>query len=391
MGHEAPKNGEDLHAGRGAHGDGVFHPKSPAPEDAEAPGRGEASAGAGFGLDPEALLWVPPATFVSAIDRDQVVLWTGGVRQVVRGGSTRLVSILLHRARAGAVAGELVASVAAEDRCSEEEVWSVVECLFDRGILDHQDPHDDREADPGHRSDELAAQDRYLSLFTSHPFRARATISGATIDVQAPAGFGPLVHDRLRASGIGAVRLWGPDEEAGAPVDRGRSGAPSPAVLVGPSLEDERMLARNREWVEQSRPFLAVTLPSGTARVGPFVIPRESACLRCVAEAEKRLRPTLPPGVILPRERPPATDLAALLDVVAAIVALEIVKAVTGLFIPALANRRLFVEPSSLTFANEEVFKLPRCSACGRATDHVETEPFEMTSPPWAGPPAQEA
>jgi bacteriocin biosynthesis cyclodehydratase domain-containing protein len=390
MGHDAPRNLEDLHATRSHHRGEGLRRKSGVRADGHPPGR-EAPVGVGVGLDPEALLWVPPATFVSAIDRDQVVLWTGGVRQVVRGGSTRLVSILLERARTGSAAGELVATVAAEDRCSEEEVWGVVECLFDRGILDHRDPQDDREADPGRTSDELAAQDRYLSLFTSHPSRARAALFGATIDVQAPTGFGPLVRARLRASGVGAVRLWAPDDEVSAPVGLGGDGSPSPAVLAGPTLEEEWMLARNLEWVEQGRPFLAVTLPSGTARVGPFVIPRESACLRCVAEAERRLRPALPSGVILPTERPPATDLAALLDVVVAIIALEVVKAVTGLFIPALANRRLFVEPSSLTFANEEVFKLPRCPACGRATHHVETEPFEMTSPPWAGPLAPEA
>ena len=256
--------------------------------------------------------------------------------------------------------------------------------------LDHRDPYEDRAAGPEHASGELVAQDRYLSLFTSRPSRARAAISDATIDVQAPPGFGALVRDRLRASGIGAVRLWSPDDGVGPPVERGRDGSALPAVLAGTSLEDEGMLVRNLEWVEQGRPFLAVLLPSGTARVGPFVVPRESACLRCAAEAEKRLRPALPPGVILPTEHPPPTDLVALLDLVAAIVALEIAKALTGLFIPALANRRLFVEPSSLTFVNEEVFKLPRCPACGRAAHHVETEPFEMTVPPWAGPTAQE-
>lgn len=360
------------------------HADDPAGRSRELPASGDA------GLYPEAVLWVPPATFVSAVDAAQVVVWTGGLRQVVRGRSARLVSALLARARAGVVAGELVASVAADDSCAEDEVWAVVACLFDRGILDQREAVEERRelASDDHRSDELAAQQRYLSLFTSHPSRTEASIRSATIDVQAPSRFGSLVRDRLLSSGVGAVRLWDPDETS--PVERASNADPgrNPAVLVGSSVTDEPMLARNDEWIAEGRAFLAVTLPSGTARVGPFVVPRESACLRCVAEAEERLRPALPAGLVLPKERPPAADLVPLLEVVAGVVALEIVKTLTGLFIPALANRRLFFEPSSLAFANEEVFKLTRCPACGRAARRVETEPFEMTSPPWSDAPA---
>jgi bacteriocin biosynthesis cyclodehydratase domain-containing protein len=380
MGREARKREAHRHA----NGDGIRGAVSRRSEDAGEHGR-EIAGRDDVGPDPEALLWVPPATFVSAIDGDQVVVWTGGVRQVVRGRSARLVSTLLARAREGAIAGDLVASVAAEDPCSEDEVWAVVACLFDRGILDHREVDDPREErGPSGPPDELARQHRYLSLFTSHPSRAEASIRGATVDVQAEAAFGCLVRDRLRASGVGAVRLWSPEDPIDAEALPGREPTASLAVLAGASSGDERMLARNDEWVERGRPFLAVTLPSGSARVGPFVIPRESACLRCVAEAEQRLRPELPPGLVLPKERPPATDLAALPAIVAAVVALEVVKALTGLFLPALANRRLFIEPSSLTFASEEVFKLARCPSCGRAARHVETEPFEMASPPWA-------
>jgi bacteriocin biosynthesis cyclodehydratase domain-containing protein len=337
------------------------------------------------GLDPETRLWVPPATFVSSID-DQVVVWTGGIRQVVRGSSARLVSTLLARTRAGVVAGELVASVATDDACSEDEVWGVVASLFDRGILDRHEADEREAAVPTEwRPAALAAQHRYLSLFTSHPSRAQAAITSAVVDVHAEPSFGSAVRDRIQASGVGTVRLWSL-EETGAPAASGPGTRAEAAVLAGASIADERMLARNDEWVQAGLPFLAVALPSGTARVGPWVIPRESACLRCVAAAEQQLRPVLPSGLVLPKERPPAADLAALSEIVAAVAALEVVKALTGLFIPALANRRWFIEPSSLTFASEDVFKLTRCPACGRAARHVETEPFEMTSPPWMEP-----
>jgi bacteriocin biosynthesis cyclodehydratase domain-containing protein len=286
-----------------------------------------------------------------------------------------LVPKLLERFRNGEVARTAVLTVAEEDGCASEEVWSVLEALWQRGIVDSEEPGSELAGDA---SPELAAQIRYLALFTSRPYRVAADLARSVVDLFVVPELAARLSALLSSSGVGAVRLQ--------PTERGaRADAPPAgdgrwlAILVARSLEEDWLLPCNGALIDAGRSFIGATLTRASAHVGPSVIPRESACLQCVHETEKRLVPALPRGVHLHGAPPFPAEPIALLDLVAAVLALEAIKTLTGLFVPSLVNRRLIIEPAALGFESEPLFKLPRCPVCGRAATRTETEAFEMT------------
>jgi bacteriocin biosynthesis cyclodehydratase domain-containing protein len=326
-------------------------------------------------------LWVSPATTSAPLGVDRTLLWIGGIRQIVEGRSARLIPKLLAQLRDGELAEVAIAAVAEADGCSTDEVARVLEVLWERGLVDEADGTSDDSADPGN---EIAAQNRYLSLFTSRPQRAHAALSGSTVDLFVIPELTTRLRELLTASGIARVR-----PHASAPATFEMPEGPHPftgghaAVVVARSLEEDWVLPCNDALVNDGRGFIAATVSGGGARIGPCVIPRESACLRCVLEAERRLVPRLPEGIVLPAAPPAATEPVALLDLVAALITLEVVKSLTGLFLPSLANRQLLIEPASLAIESEALVKLPRCPSCGRAVRHAESEAFDtMTSLP---------
>jgi bacteriocin biosynthesis cyclodehydratase domain-containing protein len=130
----------------------------------------------------------------------------------------------------------------------------------------------------------------------------------------------------------------------------------------------------NRICLDRGCPWLRANEDGWQIEIGPYVRPHNSACFRCMelrqASAQNfaieehlyqehlaRLRPageTLPAGEILP-----ITTLAA------SLVALEVIRIVTGLAAPTLLNAVLTVDPLSGNFQSNRILRVPRCPECG--------------------------
>lgn len=323
-------------------------------------------------------LIAPLSTVASALCSDRAIVWVGGLRQVVEGASARLVPALLDRLRGGAREDTAVDDVASATGSPVTEVRRVLAVLWERGLVDEEDPAQRKIDLP---SGELTAQARYLSLFTSRPFSAAARLRRSVVELIVPEELASRLHLGLASSGIGRVRVATESSDTAA-LDPLREDQPSLSVLAVRSPAEPRALAANDALVSGEKTFLAVCLNGGIARVGPLVIPRETACLRCAHEVERRLAPALPDDLHLPETPPAPCEPVALLDLVAALIVNECWKALSGLFVPVLANRRLLIEPGGLRFETEPLFKLPRCPACGRGARHAETEAFTPTTTP---------
>ena len=86
----------------------------------------------------------------------------------------------------------------------------------------------------------------------------------------------------LGDAGLGAV----PSETVSTP-----EASPALGLLVGVG-EPERELVD--DWMRRRQPHLVVRLTEGTARVGPYVAPGETACLRCIDAHHADADPTWP-------------------------------------------------------------------------------------------------
>lgn len=106
---------------------------------------------------------------------------------------------------------------------------------------------------------------------------AAARREGCTVDVVRfghPAA-APLVPSAERVLTMSGVRTTG--GTTGRRPRRGR--APRLGLLVGAGEPDRELADR---WLRDGVPFMVVRLLEGRAVLGPFVVPGETACLRCV-------------------------------------------------------------------------------------------------------------
>lgn len=132
-------------------------------------------------------------------------------------------------------------------------------------------------------------------------------IGGVVVDVLASSGVGTVLLDDVREVRPGDVGVGGlrerdvgrrRDDALGELVAHRYSGfrvcgpshdAPDLVVLV---VEERLATLRTARLVSEGVPHLVVTVAGWGARVGPFVVPGETACVRCVdlheADAERR-------------------------------------------------------------------------------------------------------
>lgn len=344
-------------------------------------------------------LWLRPAVRYDVLADGRTVVWLGGARQVIGGRSARIVPPLLELVRSGALAEELVASLCRDGAFEEREVLGVLAALWARGLLDEAEldgagpldgpPLDgiargEAQADgngASARASELAAQLRFLSLFTGRPREAAARIAAARVRVVAFGALARRLEARLGESGVAGAGVLA--ERAVPPAEAAQEAGPGWAwtVLGGRSFEESWMLAWNDALVARRERFLCCSVQGGVAVIGPTVLPGESACLRCAVEAERRLRASRRAEPPVPAVAPSPCEPVALLDLAADLVALELVKELTGAFGSPLAGRRLVVEPVGSRFEARSVLKLPRCASCGRPATRAEVEAFPAPRP----------
>ena len=166
----------------------------------------------------------------------------------------------------------------------------------------------------------------------------------------------PDVHDRV------AVR----DELRDPDVD-------DAAVLVAASDFGlaSRLLELNRAAIAAGTRYLPAWVDQLVGRVGPLVHPGETACLRCYTvrrEANDPRRDVTRRVDGFLADEPAGRGFVGLLppvaDAVGALVAIEVVKAVTGMAPPDTAGRALDVNLVSYRGHSRRVLKVPRCPDC---------------------------
>jgi bacteriocin biosynthesis cyclodehydratase domain-containing protein len=130
--------------------------------------------------------------------------------------------------------------------------------------------------------------------------------------------------------------------------------------------------AVNRVCLSSGTRWLCVSVSGKAARLGPTIVPHQTACHTCLdlrlrahqpdleGYAAYRLHVDGPDGVI------DEGSVAPLWSAVAAQTALEVMRLLTGYAPPATVGR--FYEFSALSpaAASHEVFRVPRCPSCGR-------------------------
>jgi bacteriocin biosynthesis cyclodehydratase domain-containing protein len=108
---------------------------------------------------------------------------------------------------------------------------------------------------------------------------ARAGLSAAVAENGLEAG---RVLDRRRRTGV-AVEAFGlPDaaDRARELLESSGTGTGRDVVLLISSTDPDRSLVD--DWVREDLPHVFLTVTEGVLRVGPFVMPGRTACLRCI-------------------------------------------------------------------------------------------------------------
>jgi bacteriocin biosynthesis cyclodehydratase domain-containing protein len=126
-------------------------------------------------------------------------------------------------------------------------------------------------------------------------------------------------------------------------------------------------------WVNQA--CLAARVPYMTAgqflplvRVGPMVVPGQSACLDCLERAARRDFPLYDEVAERQIEHaPPAATLGAASALVGSMLALETIHFLTGACRPATIDEAVIVDLRSLTVSRERIRQDPGCPGCGGA------------------------
>jgi bacteriocin biosynthesis cyclodehydratase domain-containing protein len=131
----------------------------------------------------------------------------------------------------------------------------------------------------------------------------------------------------------------------------------------------------NRICLDRSCAWLRANDDGCFLEIGPYMLPYDSACYRCLqlrrasvqdfaVEEElfqQHLAENRPPGQTLPKG-----EALAVANLAASLIALEVMRIVTGVAVPALLNAVLTVDPLRGTFESNRILRVPRCPECFR-------------------------
>lgn len=142
-------------------------------------------------------------------------------------------------------------------------------------------------------------------------------------------------------------------------------------------------------------PWLSVRADRGSALIGPYVIPGESACFTCF-ELRNRINSDHPADheamtahwkSIAPTAEPwPA--LGAFTAAVGQMVALDLIHVIGGARLSAALGRVIHLSPAVFNARHHEVLKLPRCPACSRLRERPMTRIWDIVASPSVDSPA---
>jgi bacteriocin biosynthesis cyclodehydratase domain-containing protein len=131
-----------------------------------------------------------------------------------------------------------------------------------------------------------------------------------------------------------------------------------------PPYELERWV--NRACVRQGVPHITAAQQPPLLRIGPFVLPRRTACFACQEEATRREYPLYDALVAHRRERPSvAATLGVASGVIGTMLAAEALHHLIGLTPPSTAGAALMVDLLTWSTRWERFERDPACTVCG--------------------------
>ncbi|QCB93530.1 TOMM precursor leader peptide-binding protein [Cellulomonas shaoxiangyii] len=241
----------------------------------------------------------------------------------------------------------------------------------------HQLLDEERDGDAA-AEDGLAPQRRYLASLEPGGAIAQDRLSGATVALIGRGMVADALGAALTLAGVGAVsRGEAPD---GVPLD----GTPPDLVVLASDVPDASTLDRvNRACVTRGLRWLPATLGPDHGTVGPFVVPRVTACHECFRlrlAANASLLDDAHGEYVASNRRPLASAPVHLALTVAAVAAGEVVLALTRAARPRTFGAFLSLRPLVAGTALHEVLRLPRCSVCGPQRYRPQTKIWDLTA-----------
>ena len=325
-----------------------------------------------------------PGIEAVAVENDRMLLrsFSGTVMLSGEFVASRLREVLA-RLDGRSTVGELMDAVPEQDR---PELAELLGLLLRRGLL-----ADGMPSGTGH-------DDAYWSLFEATPGDAAARLRAATVLIAGLGGVGRAVARLLATGGIGRLLLLDPRPVAQAvaselaatgaetvPIIAGLDGLDcldrilgdaSLVILAGDTMSLAGYDRINQACLQHGTPWTSARIDRTRGIVGPFVVPRQTACFTCY-ELRSRANAEFPRDhEALHRHwkqaaapSAPWPGLAAFAEMLGACVALDAQRMLGLGSLSAFLGRVLHWDAHGCEQRFHPLLKLPRCPACSRTRE----------------------
>lgn len=224
-----------------------------------------------------------------------------------------------------------------------------------------------------HEQARWRSQLRFLDHFVEDASNAHVTLSNSRVGLVGSAGLREALSSSLRDIGISRLSVLDDLRTPEAESRWAESLGDLDLVIACENSSSFNLFeAVNRACLASRTRWLCVSVSAKSARLGPTIVPHQTACYTCL---EIRLRTHQPDaeGYAAFRQHMDASDctvdegsVAPFRSAVAAQAALEAMRLLTG-FSPAVSVGRFYeftaVSPAAVS---HDVFRVPRCPSCSR-------------------------
>ncbi|HEX2094199.1 MAG TPA: TOMM precursor leader peptide-binding protein [Longimicrobiaceae bacterium] len=278
------------------------------------------------------------------------------------------------------------------------EIADVVDRFRRYGLLE-PDPEGREDGSPVAPSAGWAPLLRALMDLGVEPGRAAAELREGRVAVLGRGRVADAVRTALEGYGVAHVHMW-PLESVGSEALE-RAVAEADVAVAAPDTEDPELIERfNALALRWGLPWLAVRIDGFDLRLGPFVVPGETACYACYArrldansatfDSQAAVRDAARRGGV--RMAPADNVIPGVTLLAAELCAFEVARffaSRVSTVAPTLYDHFADYSLTSHRAIPHRVLKLPRCSACGakpleRSTVRAWVEP-DGDGPPTPG------
>lgn len=304
-------------------------------------------------------------------DGRTTVLRGGGTSVTLRGRSVEeVLDDLLPRLTGQHTVDELAAEL---PHITPDVIIGALGVLNEQRLLD--DAEGLEELSPGN-----SPQRNYWRSLGLDPDEVETRLETARVVLVGPGAVGEAVFESLTSSSVGAVRVFTEVPLSQDDASSMLEGCQLAVVALDYAVE-RSLTVFNQAAVRLNLPWLSVTLgASNNATVGPFVVPRETACYECfrcrLASNRSYLDDAIGryPGAASPDSQP-ILSLAYpgfLAHITAQLAVSEVLRFLAGFAPPTTFGAFLSLNPQVATIVRHDLLKLPRCPACGPGRYHPQ-------------------